>query len=145
MSHPKQLKPCGTESAYSRHLKNGEKPCEECRAAHSQYNSPEAKRQREAARLLPKKSVCGTDSGYHRHIRRREQTCDACKEAHAKKKRELNKVKPQVRKPKPFRVSMPPEIFAELYWTASSKALLMLDEHFGAERVDEMIKKAEEL
>jgi hypothetical protein len=27
-------KPCGTEAAYRRHLRNGEPPCDRCRAAH---------------------------------------------------------------------------------------------------------------
>lgn len=32
---PLTLKPCGTEAAYVRHLRRGERPCQACRDAHS--------------------------------------------------------------------------------------------------------------
>ncbi len=31
------VQPCGTDSAYTRHKRNGEEPCRECVAAHNQY------------------------------------------------------------------------------------------------------------
>ncbi len=31
----KGIPACGTESAYSRHLRQGETPCEDCKAAHA--------------------------------------------------------------------------------------------------------------
>ena len=34
---PKQLKPCGTNAAWVRHRKHGEKPCYPCRIAHAEY------------------------------------------------------------------------------------------------------------
>ena len=35
---PKELlAPCGTRSAYNRHLRYGEPTCEECRKAHSEH------------------------------------------------------------------------------------------------------------
>lgn len=35
--HPSRLKPCGTRAGYSRHVKNGEKPCEACAAENLRY------------------------------------------------------------------------------------------------------------
>lgn len=32
---PRDLKPCGTDAAYRRHLKHGEEACEACKAAHA--------------------------------------------------------------------------------------------------------------
>ena len=37
MSPHLALMPCGTNAAYSRHIKAGEAPCEECLAAHADY------------------------------------------------------------------------------------------------------------
>ena len=34
-SGPRQLRPCGTDAAYQRHLRNDEEPCDECRRAHT--------------------------------------------------------------------------------------------------------------
>lgn len=31
------VKPCGTNAAYVRHIKAGEKPCDPCRIAHNTY------------------------------------------------------------------------------------------------------------
>jgi hypothetical protein len=35
---PRELKPCGTDAAYSRHLKRGEDPCDPCKEAHREGN-----------------------------------------------------------------------------------------------------------
>lgn len=32
---PRQLRPCGTQAAYDRHLRNDEKPCDPCKRAHA--------------------------------------------------------------------------------------------------------------
>lgn len=32
------VQPCGTVAAYKRHLRNGEQPCADCRAANSAYH-----------------------------------------------------------------------------------------------------------
>jgi hypothetical protein len=32
-------RPCGTEPAYRRHLRNGETPCDACRAAHREHHA----------------------------------------------------------------------------------------------------------
>lgn len=39
------LRPCGTPSAYARHLARREKPCDECRAAHTQVRAARKRRQ----------------------------------------------------------------------------------------------------
>jgi hypothetical protein len=36
------LQPCGTLAAYSRHYRNGEKPCDECRRANARATSDKA-------------------------------------------------------------------------------------------------------
>lgn len=46
---PRELKPCGTEAAYRRHIRKGERPCEECLAAHAQEKSWRTDVKREAA------------------------------------------------------------------------------------------------
>lgn len=33
----RELRPCGTEAAYQRHLRHGEEPCEACDRAHAAY------------------------------------------------------------------------------------------------------------
>lgn len=45
----RKLQPCGTTGAYRRHLKNGEDPCEECKAAATQDARERRARQRKAA------------------------------------------------------------------------------------------------
>lgn len=37
---PRNLRPCGTQSAYRRHLNRGEAPCAECRAANTARTNP---------------------------------------------------------------------------------------------------------
>jgi hypothetical protein len=52
--YPDQLKPCGTRAGYSRHVKNGEKPCEACAAENLRYMrdyKPAWRRARRAAGL----------------------------------------------------------------------------------------------
>jgi len=34
----RELAPCGTESAYQRHHRHSEPPCEACKTAHGQYS-----------------------------------------------------------------------------------------------------------
>jgi hypothetical protein len=43
--------PCGTRSAYRRHLRHGEQPCHDCQAAESRRYGPG--RAYEAATLIP--------------------------------------------------------------------------------------------
>ena len=38
----RKLRPCGTQSAYRRHLNRGETPCPECRAANTARKCPES-------------------------------------------------------------------------------------------------------
>ena len=43
---PRALKPCGTVAAYRRHQRNGETPCEPCRAAWSEYQRQQYQRRK---------------------------------------------------------------------------------------------------
>lgn len=77
---PRQIKPHGTNAAYQRHIKAGQKACEACQAAHAVYsydhkhgNIPER---------VP--ADCGTLSGYNAHRYRKDQACQPCLDAHAK-------------------------------------------------------------
>lgn len=45
------VKPCGTNAAYRRHKRHGEKPCESCRQAHHRYNADAKRRRRERKAL----------------------------------------------------------------------------------------------
>lgn len=73
------LAPCGTNSAYLRHIRWGQQPCNACRAAHA---ATEAKRR--ARQVKPPRELvpCGRESAYRRHLRRNEVPCKACCEAH---------------------------------------------------------------
>lgn len=90
----------------------------------------------------------GTNARYETHRRRGEPPCDACKDAHAlmgRKERQARNPARPVQRRRPRRVILSPQLFAELYWTASPKALEMLDAHLGADEVDRLIKLAEEM
>jgi len=86
---PKQreLKPCGTEAAYKRHLFYREIPCDECVTAHREYlrkwrrANPDKRRRT----LQP----CGTLSAHARHKRRKEPIDDACQKARREYQRDL--------------------------------------------------------
>ncbi|MFC9085317.1 hypothetical protein [Nocardiopsis dassonvillei] len=72
--------PCGTRSAYKRHILAREKPCDPCREAERVYGIERRRRagaiEREA--LQP----CGTEAAYSRHRKRGEVPCEACRAAH---------------------------------------------------------------
>ena len=76
----RQLRPCGTEAGYSRHLRNGEAACEACVMANRKA-SREAARRMKARRAagIPARTPdpCGTNGAYQRHLRKGE-TCDVC-------------------------------------------------------------------
>lgn len=61
---------CGTRRGYDRHRRDGEDPCQKCRAG-------VAAEQRERRRLKAA-HLCGTRRGHAAHIRRGEAPCDAC-------------------------------------------------------------------
>jgi hypothetical protein len=72
--------PCGTDSAYNRHLRRGEEPDVACREAHRK----KAESERRKKGIKPAKvAQCGTVSGYGRHRRDGEEACTACKQAEA--------------------------------------------------------------
>lgn len=77
----RHLAPCGTESAYRRHLRWGQPPCNACRVAHSRLQA----RYREKGPAPEPRELrpCGTDSAYRRHLRKREVPCRLCVDAHA--------------------------------------------------------------
>ena len=60
---PRPLAPCGTEAAYRRHLRRGEKPCYECRVASSEARSRRrAKHKPEVEALPPAPAPAVTES-----------------------------------------------------------------------------------
>lgn len=81
----RDLMPCGTQAAYQRHLRQGEEPCDACRAANTAY-----KRSR---LFVPPRPLmpCGTAAAYRRHLRYGEEPCEACREAARAYDREKNK------------------------------------------------------
>lgn len=66
--------PCGTPSAYDRHIRNGEPIDDACREAHN------AKR-RQFKTKARGPAECGTRRGYQKHRRDGETACDACRQA----------------------------------------------------------------
>jgi hypothetical protein len=93
----------------------------------------------------------GTPAGYQWHRRHKVPPCDPCRvahneytaEQHRNRYRSLPKRAKVNRKTEVVRI--PLDVFAEMYWTASPKALRMLDREFGRTQVDEMIKRADEI
>lgn len=71
---------CGTRSGYERHRNRREEPCDQCRAANTEY-----KRRRKAA---PKDPTAmppinhGTEPGYRQHEYRGERPCEECRQAY---------------------------------------------------------------
>lgn len=80
------LRPCGTDAAYKRHLRNGEVACGPCVAAHRVAIRAWDRRTNKRPRreLAP----CGTPGAYKRHTRLKEPTDRACRDANAAYKRE---------------------------------------------------------
>lgn len=88
----------------------------------------------------------GTNAGYNAHYRHKTEACRECKDAHAlyvraRRKRQSDS---PIRRRGSRMVRLSLELFVDLYWTASPKALAMLDEQFGERKVDKLIKQAEE-
>lgn len=79
----KVLSPCGTLTAYYRHVKKKEPVDDACRkaATDAQRERREAKR-----RAIPQ---CGTRPGYRKHRRNNEPACDACRQANSDADRRL--------------------------------------------------------
>ena len=71
------LLPCGTRAAYVRHVRAGERPCPECRAANADYMRRRRLRSRKLVVLRPH----GTLAALRRHYRRGERPCPACRAA----------------------------------------------------------------
>lgn len=135
----------GTYNGYYAHLRRNEVACPEClearRLHYWERRDPQGPTGRE---LRPH----GTNARYETHRRRGETPCDACKDAHAlmsRKERQARNPARPVQRRRPRRVILSPQLFAELYWTASPKALEMLDAHLGPDEVDRLIKLAEEM
>ncbi len=77
------IAPCGTQSAYTRHVKNGDPIDDACRRANT-----EAKRTKCAPTPSRRQPIDhGTLKGYQQHRYRGETACDECLEAHRLYKR----------------------------------------------------------
>lgn len=84
---PKGAKPCGTEAAYKRHLRHGEEPCPQDKAAAAQAKA-DATARRLAGIAAGTRTVQhrkpidhGTPEGYEKHRYAGEIPCDRCAEA----------------------------------------------------------------
>lgn len=85
----RELAPCGTLAAYTRHRRHGEAPCAPCKVANT-----EAKRGRGPGQPMPERRQPishATPRGYRQHLYRGEAACDNCKgaEAHRQRMRHL--------------------------------------------------------
>ena len=81
------IAPCGTPSAYHRHVKNGEPIDDACRRANTEYKAAQNRRPVVAPAKL-KHIAHGTLKGYKQHRYRGEQACVECLEAHRLYKRD---------------------------------------------------------
>jgi hypothetical protein len=76
------LKPCGTVAAYRRHFRNGETPCEACRAAENARQVARYRKRHPDAKPRPDElQPCGTAAAYGRHVHAGEATCEPCRKA----------------------------------------------------------------
>jgi hypothetical protein len=75
-----RLRPCGTESAYVRHLRYGERPCAECRRAHAAGHARRSSR-RASDPAAADRAGHGRASTYNNYACR----CPACTEAQRRK------------------------------------------------------------
>jgi hypothetical protein len=77
------IAPCGTQSAYTRHVRKGEPIDDACRQANT-----EAKRTKGTPTPGRRKPIeHGTLKGYQQHVYRGEKACADCVEAHRLYKR----------------------------------------------------------
>jgi len=68
---------CGTQAGYVGHQKNGEEPCDPCRAAKTEYDRARWRK----SHPVPRIAKCGTPSGANRHRRLNEEVCSDCRAA----------------------------------------------------------------
>ena len=71
---PKPLQPCGTRSAYDRHLREGTPTCDSCRAA----NNLRVRESRGLKETREPDDPHGTKSAYDRHLREETPLCAEC-------------------------------------------------------------------
>ena len=79
---PKCYPDCGSERAYKRHRRHGERACLDCLRAHASYVAEQQAKPRRRPRHI--KPACGTEEGYQYHRARDEERCAACKAAHSR-------------------------------------------------------------
>jgi hypothetical protein len=80
------LKPCGTNAAYNRHIRYGEKACQPCKDAHADHTRAFRPRTRQPA-------PCGTATAYRRHYARGEKPCQECVAANSEYKNQWRRKK----------------------------------------------------
>ena len=144
----------GTQKGYKQHRRRGQVACTACKAAHSAVERERKPKKGRAPAITVETIAHGTDRGYHQHRRLDTIPCDPCRVAHnattvATRNRNWT---PSVeggeinhgRHLRNGKLSVPLEIFVELYWTASASAVDMIDDHYGADKVDQWIKANEE-
>lgn len=78
-SNSARQKPCGTEPAAKRHVRNGEPLCAECQAGRDARRRTPAR----PRRFTTPGERCGSVRGYEDHLTRGETTCQPCKDAMA--------------------------------------------------------------
>ncbi|MCW2897805.1 MAG: hypothetical protein JWO67_70 [Streptosporangiaceae bacterium] len=100
--HPgRPLAPCGTESAYNRHVRKGEPIDDACRRANTKAKAEQQRQPvQDSSRLKP--IAHGEPRGAKQHRYRGEELCDACHRAEAEYQRERASGAPRkARTPKP--------------------------------------------
>ncbi|WP_413102268.1 hypothetical protein [Streptomyces sp. Inha503] len=83
------LAPCGTVSAYQRHVRKHEPIDEACRQA----NTAAKRKQTGAGKSLEPITNHGTTGGYKRHLYRGEAPCEDCLLAERERSREQHRVR----------------------------------------------------
>lgn len=82
--YTQNLQPCGTTSAFQRHVRNNETPCDPCKAAKRAYAATKKAEWRAKEREgKPTRALkpCGTRAAAARHRRRNEPLCNPCRDA----------------------------------------------------------------
>lgn len=82
------LAPCGTVSAYKRHSRKGEIPCDACRAANRERSRQQYQKSLPPDYKKREPAPCGTSGALARHRRRGEKPCETCRFAEVARVRE---------------------------------------------------------
>lgn len=119
---PTEQKHCGTRTGTLEHAEAGEETCARCRAADAEY----MRKRRQATKARITELEAEVEELRHQLTQAGQVT---------------KKAPPRVQR---SRVTLPAGVFADLYWSATQETVSELDRILGRDRVDELIRIADQ-